>query len=101
MRQRSEQYFTSSQTFSHFLRQVNGRWQWMQILLARLAFLIIFIAVPILKFVAKNPKRFVGLWFLKFSLKLFLEISVFQSWLCGLWWLTWKHAFQLLPLYRP
>jgi hypothetical protein len=41
--QRSEQYFTSSQTFSHFLRQVKGRWQWTQILLGRLAFLIIFI----------------------------------------------------------
>jgi hypothetical protein len=24
-RQRSEQYFTSSQTFAHFLRQANGR----------------------------------------------------------------------------
>lgn len=26
-RQRSEQYFTSSQQASHFFRQVNGRWQ--------------------------------------------------------------------------
>ena len=49
MRQRSEQYFTSSHTFSHFLRHVNGRWQWMQILLGRLAFLIIFMSLSILK----------------------------------------------------
>ena len=49
MRQRSEQYFTSSHTFSHFLRQVNGRWQWMQTLLGRLAFLIIFMSLSILK----------------------------------------------------
>jgi hypothetical protein len=49
MRQRSEQYFTSSQTFSHFLRQVKGRWQWMQILLGKLAFLIIFMLLLILK----------------------------------------------------
>jgi hypothetical protein len=26
-----EQYFTSSQFFAHFLRQVNGRWQVAQI----------------------------------------------------------------------
>ena len=49
MRQRSEQYFTSSQTFSHFLRHVKGRWQWMQTLLGRLAFLIIFIKGAILE----------------------------------------------------
>ncbi len=35
---RSEQYFTSSQTFSHFFRQENGLWQTMQILLGRLDF---------------------------------------------------------------
>ena len=31
LRQRSEQYLTSSHTFSHFLRQVNGRAQTVQI----------------------------------------------------------------------
>jgi hypothetical protein len=30
--QRSEQYFTSSQHRSHFLRQENGRWQTTQVL---------------------------------------------------------------------
>jgi hypothetical protein len=30
--QRSEQYFTSSQQRSHFLRQENGRWQTAQVL---------------------------------------------------------------------
>lgn len=40
-RQRSEQYFTSSQTFSHFLRQAKGRPQVTQVLLGRSPFLII------------------------------------------------------------
>jgi len=35
LRQRSEQYLTSSQTFSHFFRQVNGRWQTGQSLVGR------------------------------------------------------------------
>jgi hypothetical protein len=38
-RHRSEQYLTSSQTRSHFLRQANGRPQVTQVLCGRLAFL--------------------------------------------------------------
>ncbi|MEY4964242.1 MAG: hypothetical protein RLZZ323_1561 [Bacteroidota bacterium] len=34
----SLQYFTSSQTFSHFLRQANGFWQTIQILVGRFCF---------------------------------------------------------------
>jgi len=37
-RQRSEQYLTSSQHFSHFFRQVNERWQTGQIFVGRLDF---------------------------------------------------------------
>jgi hypothetical protein len=32
LRQASEQYFTASQSRSHFLRQANGRWQTGQVL---------------------------------------------------------------------
>ena len=39
LRQRSEQYLTSSQTFSHFLRQVNGNPQAGQVLVGRSDFL--------------------------------------------------------------
>ena len=39
----SEQYFTSSQTFSHFFRHVNGRPQVMQILVGKSDFFFIFI----------------------------------------------------------
>ena len=39
LRQRSEQYFTSSHTFSHFLRQVKGRAQLAQTLLGSSDFL--------------------------------------------------------------
>ena len=42
-RQRSEQYLTLSHTFSHFLRQQNGKPQITQILLGRLDCLRIFI----------------------------------------------------------
>jgi hypothetical protein len=42
-RQRSLQYFTSSQTAAHFFLQVNGRLQVMQIFCGRLAFLTCFI----------------------------------------------------------
>jgi len=35
LRQRSEQYFTSSQQSSHFLRQVKGRWHTGQILVGK------------------------------------------------------------------
>jgi hypothetical protein len=38
LRQRSEQYFTSSQTFSHFLRQTKGRLQTGQVLWGRFSF---------------------------------------------------------------
>ena len=38
----SEQYFTSSQTFSHFFRHVNGRPQVMQILVGKSDFFFIF-----------------------------------------------------------
>jgi hypothetical protein len=38
-RQRSLQYFTSSHTFSHFFRQVNGRLQAMQIFCGKCGFL--------------------------------------------------------------
>jgi hypothetical protein len=38
LRQRSEQYFTSSQSFAHFFRQVNGSPQWAQIFCGRSAF---------------------------------------------------------------
>jgi hypothetical protein len=41
-RHRSEQKRTSSQTFSHFLRQANGNPQAVQALLGRSAFLRIF-----------------------------------------------------------
>ena len=41
-RQRSEQYFTSSQTFSHFLRQVNGRPQTRQVFCGKSLFFCIF-----------------------------------------------------------
>lgn len=41
-RQRSEQYFTSSQTFAHFLRQSKGRPQAAQVFCGRFPFLIIF-----------------------------------------------------------
>jgi hypothetical protein len=34
-RQRSEQYFTSSQQSAHFLRQVKGRWQTGQTLVGK------------------------------------------------------------------
>ena len=39
-RQRLEQYFTSCHTFSHFLRQVKGRPHATQILVSRLALLL-------------------------------------------------------------
>lgn len=39
LRQRSEQYLTSSQTFSQRFRQANGRWQVTQILVGRSDFL--------------------------------------------------------------
>jgi hypothetical protein len=39
-RQRSLQYFTSSQTRSHFFRQANGRPQTGQVLVGRLDFLM-------------------------------------------------------------
>jgi len=39
MRQRSEQYLTSSQTFSHFLRHVKGRLQVAQVLVGKSDFL--------------------------------------------------------------
>ena len=39
----SEQYFTSSQTFSHFFRHVKGRPQVMQVLVGRSDFFCIFI----------------------------------------------------------
>ena len=39
--QRFEQYFTSAQFFSHFLRHTNGRWQTGQILLGKSALRII------------------------------------------------------------
>jgi len=35
----SEQYRTCSQTFSHFFRQANGRWQTGQIFVGRFGFL--------------------------------------------------------------
>jgi hypothetical protein len=38
-RQRSLQYFTSSQTFSHFFLQLNGRLQTMQIFCGKCCFL--------------------------------------------------------------
>ena len=41
MRHLSLQYFTSSHTFSHFLRQVNGRLQTVQIFVGRFCFLCI------------------------------------------------------------
>jgi hypothetical protein len=41
-RHRSEQYLTCSQSRSHFLRQVNGSWQWAQILVGNDDFLRIF-----------------------------------------------------------
>jgi hypothetical protein len=41
--QRSLQYFTSSQTFSHFLRHVKGRLQALQILTGKFSFFITFI----------------------------------------------------------
>jgi hypothetical protein len=40
--QASEQYFTSSQTFSHFFRHANGRWQFAHIFSGKLPFFIIF-----------------------------------------------------------
>jgi hypothetical protein len=49
-RQRSEQYLTSSQTFSHFLRQVNGKPHRMHGLLGRSDFLRIFIWLKINKY---------------------------------------------------
>ena len=42
MRHLSEQYLTSSQTFSHFLRQVKGRPQVAQVFCGSSDFLIIF-----------------------------------------------------------
>jgi hypothetical protein len=39
LRQRSEQYFTSSQQAAHFLRQVKGRWHTGQILVGKSDFL--------------------------------------------------------------
>jgi hypothetical protein len=42
LRQRSEQYFTSSQTFSHFLRHVKGLPQVAQVLVGSSDFRIIF-----------------------------------------------------------
>ena len=45
----SEQYFTSSQTFSHFFRHVNGRPQVMQILLGKSDFFFIFIVHEFIK----------------------------------------------------
>lgn len=36
-RQRSEQYFTSSQQSAHFLRQVKGRWHTGQVLVGKSA----------------------------------------------------------------
>jgi hypothetical protein len=44
-RQRSEQYFTSSQTFAHFLRQSKGRPQLAQTLRGRSPFFTIFAMV--------------------------------------------------------
>ena len=46
-RQRSEQYFTSCQTFSHFLRQANDNPQLAQVLVGKSAFLRIFVIVPL------------------------------------------------------
>ena len=42
VRQRSEQYFTSSQTFSHFLRQVKGRPQTTHVFCGKSPFFCIF-----------------------------------------------------------
>ena len=53
-RQRSEQYLTSSQTRSHFLRQVNGRPHRAQILVGRSAFLRIATASKLLD---RVPRR--------------------------------------------
>jgi hypothetical protein len=47
-RQRSEQYFTCSQSRAHFLRQVNGRAQCAQGLAGRSAFERIFAMLPML-----------------------------------------------------
>jgi hypothetical protein len=44
-RQRSLQYFTSAHTFSHFLRQVNGRPQCAQIFCGKSRFLAAFFNV--------------------------------------------------------
>jgi hypothetical protein len=41
----SEQYFTSSHTFSHFLRQLNGLPQTVQLFVGRFCFLIPFISI--------------------------------------------------------
>jgi hypothetical protein len=42
----SEQYFTCSQTFSHFFRQANGRWQTGQVFVGRLGFLWVTSVAP-------------------------------------------------------
>ena len=57
-RQRSEQYLTSSHTFSHFLRQQNGKPQITQTLLGRLDCLRIFIGGQFSSLV----KRFDLIW---------------------------------------
>lgn len=42
-RQRLLQYFISSQFFSHFFRQLNGRWQTRQVLTGRFFLFVVFI----------------------------------------------------------
>jgi hypothetical protein len=78
LRQWSEQYLTSSQTFSHFFRQAKGRPQQAHILVGKSAFLRILGIASCRLSQCMNPLIFkpLGLRFVRFPSKRFVRITV-------------------------